>query len=235
QFPSTTFAFNLVPGASLGAAVSQVEQAAAEIGLPSNIQGSFTGTAQAYQESVANEPFLIAAALLTVYIVLGVLYESLIHPLTILSTLPSAGVGALLALLIFRIDLNILGLIVIVLLIGMVKKNAILMIDFALAAERNERKSPVDAIHQACLLRFRPIIMTTMAALLGALPLALSRGTGWELRQPLGVAIIGGLIFSQMLTLYTTPVVYLYLDRARLRWQRVRGRLRRTPAETEGA
>jgi multidrug efflux pump len=219
QFPSTTISFNLVPGASLGAAVTQVEQAAAEIGLPANIQGSFMGTAQAYEESVANEPFLIAAALLAVYIVLGVLYESLIHPITILSTLPSAGVGALLALLIFRIDLNIMGLIGIILLIGIVKKNAILMIDFALAAERKERKSPVDAIHQACLLRFRPIIMTTMAALLGALPLALSRGTGWELRQPLGVAIIGGLIFSQMLTLYTTPVVYIYLDRLALRFR----------------
>jgi multidrug efflux pump len=228
--PSTTISFNLVPGASLGRAVSQVEQAAAEIGLPSNIQGSFTGTAQAYEESVANEPWLIAAALLAVYIVLGVLYESLIHPITILSTLPSAGVGALLALLLFRIDLNIMGLIGIILLIGIVKKNAILMIDFALTAERNERKSPEDAIHQACLLRFRPIIMTTMAALLGALPLALSRGTGWELRQPLGVAIIGGLIFSQMLTLYTTPVVYLYLDRLALRY-RSRGRF---PAPAPG-
>ncbi len=230
QFPSTTISFNLTPGEPLGDAVAQIQQAELEMGVPETIHGSFTGTAQAYQESVANEPFLIAAALLAVYIVLGVLYESLIHPLTILSTLPSAGVGALLALLMFKIELSIMALIGIVLLIGIVKKNAILMIDFALAAERNERKSSVDAIHQACLLRFRPILMTTMAALLGALPLAIGTGTGSELRRPLGVAIIGGLIFSQMLTLYTTPVVYLYLDRLAIRL-RSRGGL---PAPTEG-
>jgi len=220
QFPSTTISFNLVPGFSLGEAVAQVEEAEREIGLPAAVRGSFTGTAQAFQESVANEPLLIAAALLAVYIVLGILYESLIHPITILSTLPSAGVGALLALLIFRIDLSIMGLIGIILLIGIVKKNAILMIDFALDAERNEGKRPVDAIFQACLLRFRPILMTTMAALLGALPLALGKGSGSELRRPLGIAIIGGLILSQLITLYTTPVIYLYMDRLAIRLRR---------------
>jgi multidrug efflux pump len=227
QFPSVTLSFNLQPGLALGDAVAAVEEARREIGLPANIHGSFQGTAQAFQASLASEPLLIAAALLTVYIVLGVLYESTIHPITILSTLPSAGVGALLALLICRTELSVIALIGIILLIGIVKKNAIMMIDFALEAERTEGKSPVDAIYQACLLRFRPIMMTTMAALLGALPLALGLGVGSELRRPLGIAIVGGLIFSQLLTLYTTPVVYLYLDRRRLWFQRRRARLAR--------
>ncbi|HEY3129602.1 MAG TPA: efflux RND transporter permease subunit, partial [Acidobacteriota bacterium] len=227
QFPSVTISFNLAAGVALGNAVTAIEEAERQIGLPPSIRGSFQGTAQAFQASLANEPILIAAALVTVYIVLGVLYESLIHPITILSTLPSAGVGALLALLICRSELTIISLIGIILLIGIVKKNAILMIDFALEAERKGGKSPVDAIFQACLLRFRPITMTTMAALLGGLPLALGLGTGGELRRPLGIAIVGGLIFSQLLTLYTTPVVYLYLDRFRLWGKRLRrGRVR---------
>jgi multidrug efflux pump len=233
QFPSSTISFNLLPGQSLGDAVIQIQQAEREIGLPVTIHGSFTGTAQAYTESTSNQPFLIAAALLAVYIVLGILYESLIHPITILSTLPSAGVGALLALLLFKIELSIMALIGIILLIGIVKKNAILMIDFALAAERNEGKNSLDAIYQACLLRFRPIMMTTMAALLGALPLAVGTGTGSELRRPLGVAIIGGLIFSQMLTLYTTPVVYLYLDRLAIRLRGGRPLRAPEPGEAE--
>jgi multidrug efflux pump len=222
QFPSVNISFNLAPGKALGDAVSAVESAEREIGLPANIHGSFQGTAQAFQASLANEPILIAAALIAVYIVLGMLYESTIHPITILSTLPSAGVGALVALLICRTELSVIALIGIILLIGIVKKNAILMIDFALEAERGEGKNSFDAIYQACLLRFRPIIMTTMAALLGALPLALGTGVGSEVRRPLGIAIVGGLIFSQMLTLYTTPVVYLYLDRCRLRFARMR-------------
>jgi multidrug efflux pump subunit AcrB len=198
-------------------AINQMEES---IGMPATIRGSFSGTAQAYQSSLASEPFLIITALLAVYIVLGILYESYIHPITILSTLPSAGVGAVLALLLAHMDLSVIALIGIILLIGIVKKNAIMMIDFALAAERGEGKSSREAIYQACLLRFRPILMTTAAALLGALPLALGTGTGSELRRPLGIAIVGGLIVSQMLTLYTTPVVYLYLDRLHLAWQR---------------
>jgi multidrug efflux pump len=231
QFPAVTLSFNLRPGLALGDAVTAVEDAGREIGLPASIHGSFQGTAQAFQSSLASEPLLIAAALLTVYIVLGVLYESLIHPITILSTLPSAGVGALLALLLCNTDLSVIALIGIILLIGIVKKNAIMMIDFALEAERVEKKKPEEAIYQACLLRFRPIVMTTMAALLGGLPLALGTGVGSELRRPLGIAIVGGLIFSQMLTLYTTPVVYLYLDRARLRFQRARARQPQAVAE----
>ena len=216
QYPSVTLSFNLAPGVSLGQATQVIENAQRSIGFPSSISASFQGTAAAFQSSLASEPLLILAALLTVYIVLGILYESYIHPITILSTLPSAGVGAILALLISGNELNVIGLIGIILLIGIVKKNAIMMIDFALEAERSEGKSPVDAIHEACLLRFRPIMMTTMAALLGGLPLALGTGTGSEMRRPLGITIVGGLIVSQMLTLFTTPVVYIYMDRLRL-------------------
>ena len=235
QFPSVTISFNLPVGTSLSQAVPVIEQAEREIGLPLTIHGSFQGTAQAYQDALSSEPILIAAALITVYIVLGVLYESLIHPITILSTLPSAGVGALLALMLTHNELNVVSLIGIILLIGIVKKNAIMMIDFAIAAERKERLKPEQAIFKACVLRFRPITMTTMAALLGGLPLALGRGEGAEMRRPLGMAIVGGLVFSQALTLYTTPVVYLYLDRMRLRWEALRGRRSRpvTPQISE--
>jgi multidrug efflux pump len=218
QFPSVTLSFNLAPGVSLGDAVTAIDAAVRPLGLPSGIQGSFQGTAQLFQASLASQPLLIAAALLAVYVVLGVLYESYVHPLTILSTLPSAGVGALLALVATRNDLTVIALIRILLLVGIVKKNAIMMIDVALDAERSKGKPPTEAIYEACVLRFRPIMMTTIAALVGALPLALGTGIGAELRRPLGIAIVGGLIVSQALTLYTTPVVYLYLDRARLWW-----------------
>ncbi len=216
-FPAVTISFNLAPGVALGDAVEVILETAQKVGVPPTIHTAFAGTAQAFQDSLSNEPLLIAAALAAVYIVLGILYESYVHPITILSTLPSAGVGALLALMICHMDLSIIAMIGIILLIGIVKKNAIMMIDFALAAERNEHKSSRDAIYEACLLRFRPILMTTMAALLGALPLALGTGVGSELRRPLGITIIGGLIVSQLLTLYTTPVVYLFMDRLQVR------------------
>jgi hydrophobic/amphiphilic exporter-1 (mainly G- bacteria), HAE1 family len=218
QFPAVTLSFNLAPGVALGEAVSAIQKVSADIHLPPAILGTFQGTAQAFQASLKTAPFLVLAALLAVYIILGVLYESYIHPLTILSTLPSAGVGALLMLMIFHFDLSVVGLIGIILLIGIVKKNGIMMVDFAIHAEREQHLEPLAAIRQACLLRFRPIMMTTMAAILGALPLMLGRGTGSELRQPLGYTMVGGLVLSQMLTLFTTPVIYLYLDRLVVRW-----------------
>ncbi len=222
-FPSVTVSFNLAPNVSLSQATQEVQQMEQRLGLPSTVRGFFAGTLQAYQQSLSSEPLLILTAVLAVYIVLGILYESLVHPLTIISTLPSASVGAMLALMLFHMDLNVISIIGIVLLIGIVKKNAIMMIDFALMAERNEGKRPADAIFEACILRFRPILMTTMAAIFGALPLALGTGTGSEMRRPLGITIVGGLLLSQLITLYTTPVVYLTLDRLRLR---VRGKQR---------
>jgi multidrug efflux pump len=219
QFPAVTISFNLAPGKSIGDAVTAVNKAKEELNMPPSVNAEFQGSARAFEASLANEPLLILAALIVVYIVLGVLYESYIHPITILSTLPSAGVGAILALLLFHVDLSVIALIGIILLIGIVKKNAIMMIDFALEAEREQGMSPQEAIYQACLLRFRPIMMTTMAALLGGLPLALGTGTGSELRRPLGITIVGGLIVSQVLTLFTTPVVYLFFDRIGRRYR----------------
>ena len=213
QFPAVTLSFNLAPEIALGQALGAVQRAEQQIGLPASVHAAPQGTAQAFVDSLKSMPILVLLALLTVYIVLGVLYESAIHPVTILSTLPSAGVGALLALLLFRTEFSVIALIGIMLLIGIVKKNAIMMIDFAIAAEREQGLPPVEAIRQACLQRFRPIMMTTMAALLGSLPLALGRGVGAELRVPLGITIVGGLLLSQALTLFTTPVVYLALDR----------------------
>ena len=218
QFPSVTLSFNLAPRASLGEAVAAVAAAEQEIALPPTISGSYSGDAAEFEKSLASEPWLILAAVVVIYIVLGVLYESMIHPITILSTLPSAGIGALLALMLVGADLSLVALVGVVLLMGIVKKNAIMMIDFALDAERQRGISPEAAIHEACLLRFRPIMMTTAAALLGALPLVVEQGTGSELRFPLGVTIVGGLLLSQLLTLYTTPAIYLALERLRLRF-----------------
>jgi multidrug efflux pump len=228
QFPSVTISFNTARGVSLGDAVLAIQRANERVGAPPGVRGEFQGTAQAFRESLASEPLLVLAAIITVYIVLGVLYESYIHPVTILSTLPSAGVGALLALVVTRTEFSVIALIGIILLIGIVKKNAIMMIDFATVAERDEGLSPLDAIHKASLLRFRPIMMTTMAALLGGVPLALGTGMGSELRRPLGITIVGGLILSQVLTLFTTPVIYLAMDRV--------GRfVRRRPSKREPA
>jgi multidrug efflux pump len=235
QFPAVTISFNLAPGVSLGEAVNDITAMEQKLGMPQTIHGSFAGTAQAYQSSLAGEPFLILTALLAVYIVLGILYESYIHPITILSTLPSAGVGAVVFLMLFNIDLSIIALIGVILLIGIVKKNGILMVDFAIEAERKEGKTPEEAIYQASILRFRPILMTTLAATCGALPLVLGGGTGAELRKPLGVAIVGGLLFSQVLTLYTTPVVYLYFDRMSIWWRRVHGKSKTRDAAPQPA
>jgi multidrug efflux pump len=218
-FAASTISFNLAPGASLGEATAAVDDLIARLGVPASIHGHFQGTARAFQQSLANEPLLIGAALLAVYIVLGVLYESYVHPITILSTLPSAGVGAALALIATNSEFNLMALLGVILLIGIVKKNAIMMIDFALAAQRSLGLTSAEAIYQACIKRFRPIIMTTMAAMFGAVPLAIGFGEGAELRRPLGLTIVGGLLVSQLLTLYTTPVIYLYLDRFRL-WMR---------------
>jgi multidrug efflux pump len=235
SFVAGTISFNLKPDASLSDAVEAIERQAAAIHMPNTVHGSFAGTAKTYQQSIGNEPVLILAAIVAIYLVLGILYESYAHPFTILSTLPSAGIGAVLALMLFNKEFSLIALIGVFLLIGIVKKNAIMMIDFAIEAERTEHLSPRDAIFKACLLRFRPILMTTMAAILGAVPLALGHGDGAELRQPLGISIVGGLVVSQMLTLFTTPVVYLYVDRARIRIEKWKVRLGITPHEKDPA
>ena len=231
-FVATTLSFNLQPGASLSDAQQAVREASVAAHMPASIHGSFAGTAQLFEQTLADEKFLIAAALVAVYLVLGILYESFVHPITILSTLPSAGIGALLALILFNTEFSIIALIGVILLIGIVKKNAIMMIDFALHAQRTAGLSPDEAILQACLLRFRPIMMTTLAAILGAVPLTLALGTGAELRQPLGISIVGGLVFSQLLTLYTTPVLYLWMERLRGWGRRTSQRLFTPPAGT---
>jgi multidrug efflux pump len=236
QFPAVTVSFNLAPGAALGGAITAIQKAQKDLNMPASIQYGFQGTAASFVNSLTNEGLLILAALAAVYIVLGVLYESFIHPITILSTLPSAGVGALLALILFKQDLNVVAIIGIILLIGIVKKNGIMMVDFALEGERVHGKNATDAIFDACLLRFRPIMMTTMAALLAGVPLALGRGMGSELRRPLGIAMVGGLLLSQVLTLYTTPVIYIFFDRFAQKLGHARGTANdREPEPAEGA
>ena len=225
QFPSVTLSFNLQPGVSIGDAVNAIRQFEQQLGKPASLATSFQGNAQAFISSLSSTPMLVAAALVVIYIILGVLYESLVHPITILSTLPSAGIGALLMLMIFHYDLSVIALIGIILLIGIVKKNGIMLVDFALEAERNQGMTPEESIYRACVLRFRPILMTTLAALLGGVPLMLGTGTGSEIRQPLGYSIVGGLLLSQVLTLYTTPVVYLYLDKLGSGFRGLTGRI----------